>query len=124
MRLLVTGGRNFDNRLIVFGVLLTFHEHCPITVLGHGDAPGLDRTAAEWAELVGVPVLAYRANWALHGPHAGPVRNAQMLRDFKPDMLMAFPGGTGTAHMVTLARKAQVPVAMIEIPSDLTPRIG
>jgi UDP-N-acetylmuramoylalanine-D-glutamate ligase len=33
-----------------------------------------------------------------------------MLRDGRPELVVAFPGGKGTAHMVKLARAAGVPV--------------
>lgn len=117
-RLLVTGGRDFDQPLIVFAALLAYHEIQPITVLGHGDAPGLDRLAAEWAELVSVPVCTYPANWPLHGALAGRVRNAKMLRDFRPDVLMSFPGGNGTSHMTSITEAAQIPVVKIVLPRD------
>ena len=33
-----------------------------------------------------------------------------MLREGRPDLVVAFPGGKGTAHMVGLARRAGVAV--------------
>src|SRR5258708_15682483 len=35
------------------------------------------------------------------------LRNRDMLCDGKPDLIIAFPGGKGTAGMVDLARKAK-----------------
>ena len=43
-------------------------------------------------------------------PAAGPKRNQQMLDEAKPDMVVAFPGGKGTAHMRQIAKAAGVPV--------------
>ena len=43
---------------------------------------------------------------------AGPVRNARMLVE-KPDLVIAFPGGPGTADMVRRARAAGVEVVEI-----------
>lgn len=40
---------------------------------------------------------------------AGPIRNQQMLDDGKPDLVVAFPGGKGTADMVRRARVAGIP---------------
>jgi hypothetical protein len=37
-----------------------------------------------------------------------------MLLEGKPDLVVAFPGGKGTADMVRRARKANVPVKEIE----------
>jgi hypothetical protein len=33
-----------------------------------------------------------------------------MLNEGRPDLVVAFPGGKGTAGMMALARKADVPV--------------
>lgn len=122
-RLLVTGGRDFLRDEVVAAALSAFHAVSPITVLGHGDCPtGADRLAAQWASLIGVPQLPYPADWALYGGMAGRVRNARMLREFRPDVVMKFPGGSGTRHMALIAREAGVPVAVIDIPRDQAAR--
>jgi hypothetical protein len=41
------------------------------------------------------------------------VRNRSLL-DAKPDLVVAFPGGKGTAHMVGIATKAGLRVVMAE----------
>lgn len=51
----------------------------------------------------------------LEGKAAGPIRNQRMLDDGKPDRVLAFPGGRGTANMVKLAKAAGVPVHEIRI---------
>jgi len=40
---------------------------------------------------------------------AGPIRNQWMLKYGKPDLVLALPGGAGTASMIDLASKAGVP---------------
>ena len=40
------------------------------------------------------------------------MRNARMLAEGKPDLVVAFPGGRGTADMVAQARKAGVRVVL------------
>ena len=50
-------------------------------------------------------MLLVPAEWALHGKKAGYLRNEKMLRMGKPDLVVAFPGGVGTAMMVDLAKK-------------------
>ena len=106
MRLLVTGGRDFDNGPAVFEVIEALH---PAVVI-HGSATGADLTAQGAAALLRIPVLAFPANWATHGKAAGPIRNAKMLKEGKPDLVVAFPGGKGTANMIKLAKDAGVPV--------------
>ena len=105
MRVLVTGGRDFSDRALLVKVLDTLHERHAFTLLIHGDARGADRLAGGWAEGRGVQVLACPADWAKHGRAAGPIRNGEMLRH-EPNLLVAFPGGKGTANMTELAKKA------------------
>ena len=52
----------------------------------------------------GVVVEEFKADWDKFGRAAGPIRNAQMLREGKPDLVVAFPGGRGTANMVAQAK--------------------
>jgi UDP-N-acetylmuramoylalanine-D-glutamate ligase len=57
-----------------------------------------------------IPVETYEADWDTHGKAAGPIRNKRMLDEGKPDLVVAFPGGRGTANMISQARKAGVEV--------------
>ena len=41
------------------------------------------------------------------------IRNRRMLIEGKPDLVLAFPGGKGTANMVEISRKAGVKVVEI-----------
>jgi hypothetical protein len=54
------------------------------------------------------------AEWETLGRKAGPIRNERMLTEGKPDLVVAFPGGRGTAHMTRLAREAGVEVVEID----------
>jgi hypothetical protein len=80
----------------------------------HGAAPGADSVAARWAERHDVPALAFPAKWKKHGKAAGPLRNAQMLAEGRPDIIIAFPGGKGTADMKSRARAAGVQVVEVK----------
>jgi len=114
MRILVCGGRDFPHRDLVHDWLDSFHEAQPVTELIHGGASGVDTYAAEWGRERGLRVFCCKADWEKHGPAAGPIRNARML-EWKPDVVIAFPGGRGTENMVSLAMKAGV---IVEIPFD------
>lgn len=107
MRLLVTGGRDYDNRAHVNAVLDALS---PDTVI-HGGASGADRLAADWARRHSVREIVEIAEWSVYGREAGPIRNAGMLRH-GPDLVVAFPGGKGTANMIRTAVKAGVPVLL------------
>jgi hypothetical protein len=110
MRLLVCGGRDYDDRARVFAALDWAHAHRPVSLVIHGAAHGADTLAGEWAKERGIPAEEYRADWKKLGPVAGPVRNDRMLREGKPDGVMAFPGGVGTMDMVRRAESSGVPV--------------
>ena len=106
MKVLVCGGRDFDDGARLREVLNSLHENLgPITCLVHGGARGADSLAGTWATHKGIEVHAHPADWKKHGRGAGPLRNREMLNSEKPDLVVAFPGGRGTAHMVALAKQ-------------------
>jgi RNA-splicing ligase RtcB len=53
-----------------------------------------------------------RAEWDKYGPSAGPRRNARMV-EWKPDVVIAFPGNRGTADMVEKAESDGIPVRQV-----------
>jgi hypothetical protein len=79
-------------------------------VIIYGGAYGADRLAREWAEEHCLGSECYPADWTKYGRAAGPIRNKQMLVEGKPDLVVAFPGGPGTADMVRQARAAGIRV--------------
>lgn len=113
MRVLVCGGRDYDDESVVFKTLDKIHAETPIFILIDGGATGADSLAADWARRREVWNLRCYASWKLEGRAAGPVRNKKMLDKSKPDLVVAFPGGNGTAHMVKIAKEAGVEVKEI-----------
>lgn len=114
MRVLVCGGRDYADQAYVNAVLDYSAAQAklvgdPIDAIIHGGAPGADSLAHEWAESRGVEAVVFKADWS-QGRKAGPLRNSKMLAEGKPDALIAFPGGRGTADMVAKARAAGVPL--------------
>lgn len=108
MRVLVCGGRNYSDKPFLNRVLNEVHKGYRITTIIEGDASGADRLAGIWARLHNVPNLKFPARWRVHGRAAGPIRNKQMLDEGEPDLVIAFPGGKGTANMVAQAERAGV----------------
>ena len=90
-----------------------FLEFGPFRLV-EGGAPGADACAQAWAYKNRSEHKQHKADWKRHGKAAGPIRNAQMLAMEQPDLVIAFPGGKGTASMVGLARAAGVEVREIK----------
>jgi hypothetical protein len=113
VRVLVTGGRDYDSRDTVFAVLDAIHREREVCYLITGAAKGADSLAAEWGGTNGIPAAHVRAEWEKYGPRAGPMRNEVMLTQYRPDLVVAFPGGRGTADMVRRANRDGVPVHVV-----------
>lgn len=106
MKLLVCGGRDYADRARVYA---TLDKLCPSEVI-QGGARGADRLALDWANSRLIRSQTFTADWERHGKGAGPIRNQTMIDQGRPDAVLAFPGGRGTADMVRRARAAGVRV--------------
>lgn len=113
MKILVCGGRTYSDRLHLFETLDALHAKKPIELLINGGANGADSLAADWAASRSVPCHTEYAKWRKYGKEAGPRRNRAMLV-YEPDLVVAFPGGIGTASMCHLAEKAGVKVRKVK----------
>jgi|JI9StandDraft_1071089.scaffolds.fasta_scaffold107376_4 hypothetical protein len=113
MNAIVCGGRFYKNRALVYSVL----DYYRPTFVIHGAQTGADTLAKDWANSRGVAEHGEEANWTKYRRAAGPIRNGKMLT-FRPAVVIAFPGNTGTADMVQQARAAGIMV--IEISEDWT----
>ena len=108
-RVLVCGGRDYRNAAKVNRTLAKRNPGLIIT----GGASGADAEAGAWAKANGVPLMVFPAQWDYYGRSAGPTRNEWMLKYGAPDVVVAFPGGVGTADMVFRAMLKGVPVEEI-----------
>ena len=113
MRVLICGGRDFSDHKLMIKTLLDIHEETPITCIIHGAASGADTLARNFAHFMAIPVESYPADWDKYKKAAGPIRNTKMLKEGKPEIVIAFPGGRGTADMIKQARESYVPVMEI-----------
>lgn len=141
-RILVCGGRDFGHvthdmpeplkieRLGQYQCIMSILEHMclcegwhsqddyrmPDVEIISGMATGADSVAVDWAVTNWLKVHKFPADWKTHGKAAGHIRNQQMIDEGKPDLVVAFPGGKGTADMVKRAKKAGIKV--IEVVYD------
>lgn len=138
MKILVCGGRNFANpksndyssenktaideykfvmeklNEIIYPLSLYYNPTdnwlpTDITII-NGKAKGVDNAASDWAIINHACLKEYPADWNKYGKAAGHIRNKQMLEEEKPDLVITFPGGKGTANMKQQAEKAGIEV--------------
>lgn len=128
-RVLVCGGRHYDDRETVNLVLNFLHKQLPITHLVSGMARGADILGVKWARDRDIAVIPFPAHWddlshadaviktradgSKYDARAGMRRNQKMMDEARPDLVIAFPGGNGTEDMVNRARKAKVQIVRI-----------
>lgn len=118
MKVLVCGGRHYydqkrlkkelDDVDVILG---------PISAIVTGGATGADALAERWAKENGLEPIVYKADWYPGGKldrGAGPKRNSRMLQEHPDiDLVVAFPGGSGTTDMVAKAKKSNLHVLEI-----------
>lgn len=112
MKILVCGGRGYADGEFLQAQLDELRRDHHITHVIHGAAPGADCLAGNWGRLRGVQVVACPANWGYYGKFAGYKRNEAMAQ-LTPDLVVAFPGGSGTRSMVSIAEGHLIPVRMV-----------
>lgn len=125
-RILVCGGRDYNDWPTFRSVLDmicdkrgwicepdSYGNYLPSVEIISGMAKGADSLAVDWAVVNWCPIHEYPAEWDKYGKSAGYKRNIKMLEEGKPDLVVAFPGGKGTAMMINLAKKAGVEVIQI-----------
>jgi YspA, cpYpsA-related SLOG family len=113
MKICVCGGRDYSNYAVVCKVLDEAYQAFGPFILVQGEARGADSLAKNWAIESQVEYESFPADWDSYGKSAGFIRNRQML-ETGFDMLIAFPGGNGTANMVRITEKAGIPVVKID----------
>lgn len=107
---LVCGGRDFDD----IGFLIEFmdvqHALRGFTHILHGNARGADTIADSWAMSRGIQPVRCPALWGYYGSKsAGPIRNGAMAL-LRPHIVIAFPGGSGTASMLRIAKERGIEI--------------
>jgi len=113
MKVIVCGGRDFRSPAQVWRELDRLHAELGFTELMQGGARGVDTFAKEWARTKPeITRWVCNADWKTYGRSAGAIRNSKMLL-WKPDLVIAFPGGIGTKDMTHKAEAAGVPVRRV-----------
>lgn len=112
----ITGGRDFLDWSAVHKLLFElYYDHGDRLRVSVGDCPtGVDAAVVSWlAHRPLVPHKIYRAEWAISGKRAGPLRNAAMIDEARPSVVFAFPGGKGTKNCKDYARSKGISVVEV-----------
>lgn len=110
-KILVCGGRSFFDYKKICQILDQFISEEVIII--HGGASGADALANIWAITNNKEIREYKANWDKYGKAAGPIRNSKMLEE-NPNIVIAFPGGRGTADMVFKSKQLNIKVIEVK----------
>ena len=86
-----TGGKDFADVTAIWRSLDSIKIKYDDMVLLHGGGPGAEKIAASWAEKNGVHQVVCKPNWDRDGK-AAPFRRNDVLLNFLPKGLVAFPG--------------------------------
>lgn len=112
---IITGGRDYAFTPEDIAWLDQLYAHYRFTLVIEGgcrrkdyrgdDLPTADYCGYMWALRVGIQTATMAANWSKHGKAAGPIRNEAMakLGEAIGAIVIAFPGGRGTADMISRA---------------------
>lgn len=114
LRVLVCGGRLYADQGRLFAVLDDLRARFGALCVIEGGAQGADHLARKWALKHGQDLVTFEADWKKYGRGAGPIRNQRMLDEGKPDRVLAFPGGKGTADMIRRARQTDVYIVQFD----------
>lgn len=98
MKIIIAGGRDFNNYYILEKVLNSFKGFIDEVI--SGDARGADELGARWATYNNIHINHFPADWDYYGHAAGFIRNIEMADN--ADALIAFwdSKSKGTEHMI------------------------
>lgn len=115
MRVIVAGSRHCDNYMIVARAIEA--SGFQITELVSGGCRGVDRLAERWAQIHGIPIERFKADFVKYGRPGGPLRNGEMAA--YGDALVALPARrrsrSGTRDMIAKMRDLDKPVFVREV---------
>ncbi len=117
MKVIIAGSRRVaDYRLVEWAMGMAMAHGLIVTEVVSGKEPnGVDHLGERWAEVRGIPVRPFPADWTGLGPRAGPVRNEDMAA--YAEALVALPGpeSRGTRDMIRRAARHRLWVLQFEV---------
>jgi predicted Rossmann fold nucleotide-binding protein DprA/Smf involved in DNA uptake len=118
MRLIIAGGRDFDNYNLLCDEVTKFisentDANDSVKIIS-GLARGADTLGCKYAQEAGYELQGFAAEWGKFGKAAGPIRNKLMAKH--ADSLIAFWDGEspGTMHMIDYANELGLNIKVVK----------
>lgn len=115
MRIIVAGGRDFNNYTMLKDNLNHLFQNVikEDLVIISGMARGADTLAVKYAKEKNIPLIQMPADWEAYGKSAGYKRNTEMAKI--ADGLVVFWDGKSkeTEHMVNIAKRYGLKIRII-----------
>lgn len=115
--LVTTGGREYvDVDRIEFVLQTTVNHyvsHGLTPIIRHGMARGCDSIVEHWCRMNQIQSEPFPYPKGM-GKSGGPYRNRQMLITGRPELLISFPGGSGTENCTKQAYELGIPVLRVK----------
>ena len=109
-KVVVTGGLDFDDHILIWDRLDKVRAKHPDMVLLHGGAPrGAEFVASRWADHREIVQIAFKPDWTKHAK-AAPFRRNDALLDTMPIGVVVFPGTGIQENLADKAKKLGIPV--------------
>lgn len=113
MKVIICGDRNWTDYKMIEAFIVTLPKD---TIIIEGDCKETDQLSGLIGKKYGYEVISVPAEWKKYGRKAGPIRNQEILDEYKPDLVVAFHNdiehSKGTKNMIDLAIKAGVHVEL------------
>lgn len=111
---LATAQRNF-----VAATLDRLHEEHPFSLIIGGNEGGAERLGVHWAATRKVTSKIFRRKSRLLKTEDIFQRNSRMLREGKPDVVIAFGSGESTEKLLAEALSLGLPTLTFDVPETL-----
>ena len=119
MKYIIAGGRDFNNRNVLYKILNENRYSENITEIVSGDARGADTLGAEWANVNGIRLTHFPAKWEIYGKSAGFIRNADMGAYADAAIIFWDGESKGTKHMIKTMKKFDKPYSVFNYNGEL-----
>lgn len=113
IKLLIAGGREFDNYPLLSKYCDKIREHYNIIEIISGTARGADRLGERYAMENNIPIKRFPADWNI-GKSAGYIRNKKMGEYCTNALIFWDCKSRGTKHMISIMKSLNKKFLVVE----------